>query len=116
MIQNTIRIAAWLVLAFLVFATLSPIGWRPQSALPVNFERAAAFFVAGGLFGLAYPRQIVWIAAVMAVAIIALEWAQFLQPGRHGRELDAVVKLVGAGIGLGLGWWLSRLILRPMRR
>lgn len=108
MTRKTIRIAAWLVLAFIVFATLSPIGWRPQSALPVNLERGAAFLLAGGLFGLAYPRHILPAGLVLGAGVVGLELLQTLQPGRHGRELDALVKLAGAALGLGLGWLVSR--------
>jgi uncharacterized membrane protein len=109
MTQRFFRIAAWLALGVIIFATLSPIGLRPQTGLPVNLERWAAYLLAGGLFGLAYPRQILWAALLLAIGAIGLELAQMLRPGRHGRELDALFKMFGAWIGLGLGWLGARL-------
>lgn len=104
-----VRIAAWLALAVIVFATLSPIGLRPQTHLPVNLERWAAYFLAGTLFGLAYPKHIIWAAILLALGAVGLELVQMLRPGRHGRELDALFKLGGAWLGLGLGWVCTRL-------
>ena len=113
MSRKTLRIAAWLVLTFIAFATLSPIGWRPHSLLPVNLERAAAFVLAGLLFGLAYPRHVLLAGVVLAIGIIGLEVLQTLQPDRHGRELDALIKLAGATLGLVLGWFTARRL--PLR-
>jgi|SRR5215217_2111750 len=114
MTTTTIRALAWLIFLFIAMATLSPIGLRPQSSMPADVERAAAFLVCGVLFALAYPRQL-WLAvAVVVVGVFGLEWLQTLRPGRHGREADALVKLAGAVIGLGLGWLLAQ--LAPLRR
>ena len=73
-------------------------------------ERGAAYFLAGALFGLAYPRHILWAAALLAIGAVGLELAQMLQPSRHGRGLDALFKLGGAWLGLALGWLSARLI------
>jgi VanZ family protein len=108
--RRVLRIAAWLALAVIIFATLSPIGLRPQTHLPVNMERGAAYFLAGALFGLAYPRHILWAAVLLAIGAVGLELAQMLQPSRHGRGLDALFKLGGAWLGLALGWLSARLI------
>ena len=58
MYHKLVATAAWLSLAFIAFATLSPIGLRPQVGGP-GFEHLAAFAVTGLLFGLAYPRSLV---------------------------------------------------------
>ncbi|MCW5722504.1 MAG: VanZ family protein [Devosia sp.] len=108
MARKILPFAAWLVLGFIAFATLSPIGWRPQSLLPVDLERAAAFALAGLLFGLAYPRHVLWAGLVLALGIVGLELLQTLRPDRHGRELDVLVKFGGAVLGLGLGWLAAR--------
>ena len=116
MTKTTIRIFAWLAFLFIAFATLSPIGLRPRSVLPVDMERAVAFLVIGLLFALAYPRHL-WLAvAVVLIGVVGLEWLQTLQTGRHARETDAVVKLAGAGIGLGCGWLLAQLAARKRRQ
>jgi len=54
MIQRVSSIAGWLALAFIVYATLSPIDDRPVLATP-HFEHFAAFALVGFAFGLAYP-------------------------------------------------------------
>ena len=80
--------------------------------LPVDVERAAAFLAAGLLFALAYPRHIWFAAALLLVGAIGLEWLQNLRPDRHGRETDAMAKLAGASIGLGVGWLAAQLFLQ----
>jgi len=54
MFHKFIAIAAWALLAFIAFATISPI--RPTLPISSSFERLAAFAVLGALFCLAYPR------------------------------------------------------------
>jgi VanZ family protein len=77
--------------------------------LPVDIERSAAFVVVGLLFALAYPRKI-WLALlIVIVGVFGLEWLQELRPDRHGRFADAMVKSVGALIGLSAGWVLFRI-------
>lgn len=107
MTLNTIRFFAILALALLVFATLSPIGLRPQSALPVDIERAAAYGVLGCLLGLAYPKHLLLTALGLCVLIFGLEMAQNFLPDRHSQEMDAAIKTVGGFVGLGLGWLIS---------
>ncbi|KKC33989.1 hypothetical protein [Devosia psychrophila] len=116
MTKTTLRIFAWLAFLFIAFATLSPIGLRPHSVLPVDMERAAAFLAVGLLFALAYPRHLWLAAAVVLVSVVGLEWLQTLHPDRHGREGDALVKLAGAAIGLGCGWLLAQLAARRHRQ
>ncbi len=59
-------VAAWSVLAIIVFATLCPIQFRPVVA-PSDVERFAAFGLVGLLFGVAYPRKIVVAALLVMV-------------------------------------------------
>ena len=109
MTTSALRILAWLVLLFIAAATLSPIGLRPRLPMGVDLERALAFCVAGVLFALAYPRHI-WLAgAVVTLSVFGLEALQMLRPDRHGEFHDALIKAVGAVVGLGLGWGISRL-------
>ena len=100
---------AWLLLAGLIFATLSPINLRPISPLPTQLERAIALAVVGFVFALAYPRHL-WIVVLLVVgSTVLLELLQLVQPSRHGRVVDVAVKLVGAGFGLAAGAIFSRL-------
>ena len=95
--------AAWACLAFIAYATLSPLTDRPTLPTSVGFERLAAFAVLGALFCLAYPRQFILVCFVVLASALLLEFAQQLTPDRHGRIRDAVVKLAGGMLGLGIG-------------
>ena len=94
-----IRIAAWLLLAALVFVTLAPIGLRPVLTESPTIERALAYGGLGLLLALAYPRpRFLALAACVAVAGL-LEAGQELSPSRHGRVSDFLVKATAAAIG-----------------
>ncbi len=97
------RWAAWLLVLAIAVFTLSPIGVRPTtgaSELSANLERFAAFAVIGACFGLGYPKH--WFTIILLVIGIvgALEVAQNLVPGRHGRLSDGILKAAGALFGL----------------
>jgi apolipoprotein N-acyltransferase len=99
--------AAWAILAFIVFVTLSPIDLRPHVE-NVSVERFGAFAVAGLLFGLAYPRRL-WVVLFLVVGTaVVLEALQHLTPDRHGHVSDAIVKFVGGMAGVGTAWLASR--------
>ncbi|MBD8065224.1 VanZ family protein [Devosia sp. PTR5] len=116
MTERTLRILAWLTILALAFATLSPIGLRPRSPMPVDLERSAAYLVVGFLFALGYPRQI-WAAVVIVlVAVFGLEGLQHIRPDRHGEWHDAVVKAAGAMVGLGVGWLVAQALVRLVPR
>lgn len=102
------RVLAWAGLAFIAFATLSPIDLRPTSELPPNIERFFAFAAVGAMFAIAYPRHLWLTCAVVLGAALALEILQMISPSRHGHVLDAVVKMSGGTIGLTAGWLLQR--------
>lgn len=110
MFQRVSAIAAWLALAFIVFATLSPINNRPVVAGP-QFEHFAAFAVVGLAFALAYPRRIFLVGAITFVSAFGLEALQLLTPDRHARLLDALVKAAGGVFGMGAGQF-AQLVLR----
>ena len=100
MIGRLCRWAAWLLLAVVVFVTLSPIGWRPVTPAPVNLERFAAYAVLGGVFCLAYPKHRLPALLLLFALAGVLEALQHLVPTRHGRIADAVVKASGAAAGV----------------
>ena len=121
MTEKLIKAAAWLALAAILFATLSPIGLRPDDLMPVNYDRALAFTVMTALFVLAYPRQWLWVGVALVLGSAAIEMMQMLSPTRHARVDDAMVKAAGAAIGIVVGWvltksrqrWMARQTLRP---
>lgn len=114
MVQRVSTIAGWLALAFIVFATLSPIHDRPVITSP-QLERFAAFAVAGLAFGLAYPRRVFLAAAIIFISAFGLEALQLLRPDRDARLLDALVKATGGVCGIGIGQ-LAQLVLRAQIR
>jgi hypothetical protein len=112
-LPTALRIAAWLLLAGLIFVTLSPINLRPISPLPTQFERAIALAVVGIGFALAYPRRLILVAVIVLGATVLLEVLQLMSPSRHGRFIDVAVKLVGASTGIAAGWVLNKLRRLP---
>jgi VanZ family protein len=47
---------------------------------------------------------------LVAGSTVLLELLQLVQPSRHGRIVDVLVKLIGAGFGLGAGAFVARLM------
>lgn len=103
-------VAGWLALALIAFVTLSPIQDRPSFLHP-QAERFAAFAVMGLAFVVGYPRRTALILLFVVFSAFTLEAMQLLTPDRHGRLLDAVVKVAGGVTGIGAGH-LILLVLR----
>lgn len=110
MVQRVSATAGWLALAFIVYATLSPIDDRPVVAGP-HHEHFAAFALVGLAFGLAYPKRIFLVIALILISAFGLEALQLLTPDRHARLFDALVKAAGGVCGVGIGQ-LAQLMLR----
>jgi hypothetical protein len=108
MYHKLVATAAWLSLAFIVFATLSPIDLRPQVA-GVGLERFGAFAVTGVLFGLAYPRRLAFVIVLVLCGACTLELVQLITPDRHGRLPDLFVKLAGGSAGILIAQFWNRL-------
>jgi VanZ family protein len=106
--QTWLRVLAWLLLAGLIFVTLSPINLRPISLLPTQLERAMALAIVGCAFALAYPRRLPVVIVLVLGSTLLLELFQLLAPSRHGRVIDVAVKLVGGGFGIVVGTLLKR--------
>ena len=103
-------IAGWLALAFIAFVTLSPVQDRPSFFHPQT-ERFAAFAMMAMAFVLGYPRRTALILLFVVFSSFTLEAMQLLTPDRHGRLLDAIVKVAGGLAGIGAGH-LFLLVLR----
>lgn len=117
MIQRVSIAAGWLALAFIVYATLSPIDARPVLTRP-HFEHFAAFALMGLAFGLAYPNRLLLVVAIVFGSAFGLEALQLLTPDRHGRILDALVKASGGICGISIGQLMSfllRMRINPIR-
>jgi apolipoprotein N-acyltransferase len=109
MSHKIITVIAWAILAFIVFATLSPIGLRPHIE-NVSVERFGAFAFVGLLFGLAYPKRLWLVLTLVCGTAFVLEALQHLTPDRHGHLADAIVKFAGGVAGVALSWLITRLL------
>jgi VanZ family protein len=94
------KLLPWLCLLAIIAVTVSPIRLRPPDPLPVSLDRAMAFALLAFLFGLAYPRRLLWLGLLLVLGAAAIESLQFLSPTRHPEAEDALVKAVGALAGL----------------
>jgi VanZ family protein len=102
MLHRFLVFAPWGCLAFIAFATLSPIGARPTVVSSASLEHFAAFAVLGALFSLAYPRHGAFIFAIVLGSAVLLELAQLLTPDRHGQFVDALQKMAGGTFGISI--------------
>ncbi|WAJ30369.1 VanZ family protein [Antarcticirhabdus aurantiaca] len=100
-LKTASAIAAWGSVAFIAFATMSPIQARPHLSSQ-GIEHLGAFALVGLLFGIAHPRRLPLVAAGIVLVSGGLEAAQHLTPDRHGKWVDFGMKVLGGGIGLGL--------------
>jgi glycopeptide antibiotics resistance protein len=104
------RIIAWVLLGLCIAATVVPIGLRPHMAMPADADRALAFAVLGMAFGLAYPRRWLTVCLFLVLAAFSIESLQFLSPSRHPALPDAIIKSLGAVLGVVLAHGMLRLL------
>jgi len=97
--RKYILIVACLLLAVVVFVTLSPIHLRPKTGHP-NLERFAAFLLVGAAYTAALPRRARQVAVCLVAGAFVLEAAQRWAPTRDPDLNDAVVKAFGAVVGV----------------
>ncbi|CAM5396367.1 hypothetical protein MAUB1S_06747 [Mycolicibacterium aubagnense] len=105
------RLAAIFLLALIVFATLSPIGLRPHLG-DANLERALAYLLLGSALALSFPRHAMRMAVFVVGIAAVLEALQLIDPGRHGRIEDMIVKAAAGLIGIGVVVLAGRLLRR----
>ena len=105
MFQKLCAVAAWAFLIFIIYATLGPLGIRPELTAsetgPALFiERFGAYGVLGALCALGYPRRLVLVCLLIFGGAIILEFLQLFIPDRDARLVDAAEKLAGAAAGI----------------
>lgn len=101
-------VAGVLSLAFVAFATLSPIELRPTTELGLGWEHLAAFAVIAAFLAFAFPKRVWQILLFVVLTAILLEIAQLYVPGRHARWIDGATKIFGSLIGVAAGWFIDR--------
>jgi hypothetical protein len=97
-------------LAVIAIATLCPIQERPHLFANPDLERFVAFALLGFAAKLGFPRKHVWTILALVGVAAGLEAAQHLALGRHAHLHDALVKSLGAAIGVQIG--LASLVAR----
>ncbi|WP_011582196.1 MULTISPECIES: VanZ family protein [Chelativorans] len=104
--------APFLILAVILYSTLSPLDMRPRTGFPPHFEHFLAFALLGGLYAIAFPRRILLILFAIVLAAAGLELLQLTLTDRHARFADFAIKLMGGIVG-GTGvWFVLRLFAR----
>ena len=105
-------VAAWASLLLVAAVTLLPQGFRPH-LFSQRVEHLLAFGALGLLFGLAYPRRLLLVAAIVLGSAVLLEALQLVAPGRHANPVDLFAKLVGGTTGLAAAALFARFRPRP---
>jgi VanZ family protein len=110
-------ILAWVVLAFLIYATVSPLAIRPDFLASTTNQHLAAYAALTMLFCQAYPRRVRLLFLLVIAGILLLETAQVFLPDRHARIRDIVEKTMGAigGICIAKVWLHARVWRRRAR-
>ncbi|HET7413748.1 MAG TPA: VanZ family protein [Pararhizobium sp.] len=101
------RIASIALLIGIAVVTLCPINFRPETG-HADLERAAAYLLFGIALGIGFPRRLQYSMAFVIGVAVVLEALQLIDPGRHGRLDDMLVKAVAGIIGILLPWLLMR--------
>jgi hypothetical protein len=102
MTNRHLQFAAWIALAAIAFATISPIQMRPGDVFSADADRALAFGLLSAAFMVAYPRRAFAIGLFVILAGGGFELLQMLSPSRHATLDDAITKTAGAGCGMML--------------
>lgn len=105
--HELIAAAAWALLVFIIYATLTSLERRPEltdarfcKAFLTLLERIGAYGILGLLFHFAYPRQLMFVSLLVSGSAVILEILQIFIPDRDARVLDALEKLAGGVAGI----------------
>lgn len=102
-LQNLLRILVWSAIVAIFVVTDGPIELRPSIGASANADRLIAFAGLGFLFAISYPSRIIAAFCVLALVVLASEFLQLRDLGRHARVSDVLVKMLGAAFGIGCG-------------
>jgi VanZ family protein len=103
-IRLVAKVVGWLLLAVIIFLTLSPPSYRPVTNVGHNLEHLLIHLMLGVTFGIGYARRW-WPVALGLVALTAaIEFAQLFVPGRHARLKDLVIDAGAVCLGVAFVW------------
>jgi VanZ family protein len=106
-IKLVAKVVGWLLLAVIIFLTLSPAVYRPVTKVGHNLEHFLIYLLLGVTFGVGYARQW-WLVVLGLVALTAaVEFAQLFVPGRHARLKDLVIDAGAACLGVAIVWGMD---------
>lgn len=105
------RLASAVLFIGIVLVTLCPIGFRPETGHP-GLERAAAYLLLGLTLGVGFSRWALYAVVFVVCVAAGLELLQFIDPSRHARLGDMLVKAAAGVVGI----LLSQLLVRLGRR
>jgi VanZ family protein len=88
-----------ILLALILFWTLSPVHLRPHFTRAA-VERAGAFFVLAASLAAAYPRRPFLVAVVICSIAVGSEALQIFVASRDARFVDGAEKTVGGLVGV----------------
>lgn len=109
------RLAALVLLAFIIFATLSPIELRPHLS-DANMERALAYILLGLALALGFPSRVTQTVLFICAVAGVLEVLQLFDPGRHARVADGLLKAAAGVVGIVLARFVITLVSRAAER
>jgi hypothetical protein len=97
-----IRVGAWLAVLTIVVLSVVPGNLRPHLLGNDYFEHLAAYFVAGSLFAIGFPRPMQQLASWTLLATCAgvLELVQRSIPDRTASIGEFAIGVFGAGLGI----------------
>ena len=106
-IRLVAKVVGWLLLAVIVFLTLSPASYRPVTKAGHDLEHFLIYLMLGIAFGVGYARQWWSVALGLVGFTAAVEFAQLFVPGRHARLRDFVIDAGAVCLGVAMVWGID---------
>lgn len=110
------------VLVLIVFATLSPMAWRPvlvshmESENVAVVERLLAYAVMGFLIAVLLPKRALLPYVLIMLLAVGLEVLQEFRPDRHALIGDGLQKAAGGVIGVFFAKLVAARVFGTRRR
>jgi VanZ family protein len=94
------RLGAGVTVLTITLLSVVPGNMRPHILGNDRFEHFAAYFLTGGLWAIARPKQLLPSDLLLTIGAGSLELAQLWIPGRLASAGDFVTSAIGAWTGL----------------
>jgi VanZ family protein len=110
--MNVFKGLALMATALLFILTIVPASGRPVTVLSHDIEHFSAFCATGMLYGLAFDRRLLQLAALALAFATVLECVQIPLATRHARLEDWVVDSAALCVGILVGRLIRTLMSR----